>query len=470
MGVTSRMPFPLLSIVLLATAAIFTSNVNNVHGGSHLDHHINIKRMKDKVLQRPQLPSNSYGEESARVYHVTSYGADPTGKYDSTDAILRAIKNATSTSSGVLFDQIQNLGGARVDLDGGIYVISRPLQLPTAGLGNLVISGGTLKASNNFPGNKYLIDLSDPQSGKLQFNFGFITLRDLFLDSNYRGGGIQLVKSLRIFVDNCYITHFTTKGIFVNGGHKTYIKNSFLGQHITAGGDHGERHFTGTAVDLWGDDNAVTDVVVFSAAVGIKIAGRGNVLTGVHCYNKAAGFGGTGVYIQLPGVTHTRIVNSYFDYTGIVAEDPVQLHISGCFFYGGAFISFKSVNGVIHGVNVVDNIFSGTNRNTDIVKLDGGFKEIDQVMVDRNTVDHGMKIKSTIGRGSINGNRSIWDLDLRSTLLFPNLIKRVDYTFIPAGNSFPRHALRSMSNNHVVIESDMVVEARVLVMADQGMS
>ncbi|CAH9110737.1 unnamed protein product [Cuscuta epithymum] len=140
MGVTSRMPFPLLSIVLLATAAIFTSNVNNVHGGSHLDHHINIKRMKDKVLQRPQLPSNSYGEESARVYHVTSYGADPTGKYDSTDAILRAIKNATSTSSGVLFDQIQNLGGARVDLDGGIYVISRPLQLPTAGLGNLVVT------------------------------------------------------------------------------------------------------------------------------------------------------------------------------------------------------------------------------------------------------------------------------------------------------------------------------------------
>ncbi|CAH9106472.1 unnamed protein product [Cuscuta europaea] len=413
------------------------------------------------------------GGESARVYHVTSYGADPAGKNDSTDAILRAIKDATSAApSGFLFDGIQNLGGARVDLDGGVYLISRPLQLPTAGLGNLVISGGTLKASNNFPGNQYLIDLSDPQSGKgkLQYNFGFITLRDLFLDSNYRGGGIQLVKSLRIFVDNCYITHFTTKGISVDGGSETYIKNSFLGQHITAGGDHGERHFTGTAIDLWGDGNAVTDVVIFSAAVGIKIAGQGNVLTGVHCYNKAAGFGGTGVYMNLPGATHTRIVNSYFDYTGIVAEDPVQLHISGCFFYGGAFISFKPVNGVIRGVNVVDNIFSGTNKNTDIVKLDGGFKQVDQVQVDRNTVDHGMKLKSTIGRGSISGNKSTWDVDLRSTLLFPNLIKRVDYTFIPADNSFPRHALRSISNNHVVIESDMMVEARVLVMADQGMS
>ncbi|CAH9110740.1 unnamed protein product [Cuscuta epithymum] len=446
------------------------ANVNHVHGGN--DHHrINIKHMKDKVLQTHQLTSNSsYGGESARVYHVTSFGADPTGKYDSTDAILEAIKNATSVSSGFLFNQIQNLGGARIDLDGGVYVISRPLQLPTAGLGNLVIHGGTLRASNNFPVNGYLIDLSDPQSGKLQYNFEYITLRDLLLDSNYRGGGIQVVKSLRISIDNCYITHFTTIGILVSGGHETYIRNSFLGQHIAAGGDPGEQGLNGTAIDLWGNDNAVTDVVIFSASIGIKLAGQANVLTGVHYYNKATGSGGTGVHIKLPGLTQTRIVNSYFGYAGIIAEDPVQLLISGCLFYEGAFISFKSVKGLISGVNVVDNIFNGTQKSTDIVQLDGGFNQINQVTIDRNTVGHGMNLKSTIGRGSINGSQRSWEVDLNPTLLFPNLIQHVEYMFIPDGNSFPRHVLRNMSNNRVVIESDMKVQAQVIVMADQGKS
>ncbi|KDO40436.1 hypothetical protein CISIN_1g0456072mg, partial [Citrus sinensis] len=51
----------------------------------------------------------------------------------------------------------------------------------------------------------------------------------------------------------------------------------------------------------------------------------------------------------MPGNTQTRIVNSYMDCTGIVAEDPVQLHISSNFFLGDAFIVLKSINGVAKG-------------------------------------------------------------------------------------------------------------------------
>lgn len=72
-------------------------------------------------------------------YNVTSYGADPTGETDSTDAILRAISDALQgPNNGFLINGIVNLGGAQINLEGGNYLISRPLQL-LAGRGNLMV-------------------------------------------------------------------------------------------------------------------------------------------------------------------------------------------------------------------------------------------------------------------------------------------------------------------------------------------
>ncbi|KAL8113438.1 polygalacturonase QRT3-like [Apium graveolens] len=412
--------------------------------------------------------SATSGTARAREYHVTTYGADPTGEKDSTDAILGAIADAVQgPGNGELMKGIVNLGGVRINLDGGIYKISHPLRLPIAGRGNLMIHGGTLRASDDFPKDGYLIDLS--ASSDLEYIYEFVTLRDLLLDSNYRGGAIQVVDSLRTSIDNCYITHFTTTGINVQGGHETYIRNCYLGQHITAGADPGERDFSGTAIILNGNDNAVTDVVIFSAATGIVIGGQANTLSGVHCYNKATGFGGVGVYLKVPGLTQTRIVNCYMDYTGIVAEDPVQLHISSSFFLGDAFVLLKSVKGIANGINIVDNMFSGSDKGIDIVQLDERsckFKNVKQVIVDRNNAK-GMNIKSTIARGTVEGNNSSWMVDLSRDLLFPNLIKSVQYSLQATGDQFPNHALRSVTDNRVVITTDVVVPASVTVTVDQ---
>lgn len=422
-------------------------------------------------LQQASPPPPSSGTPGPIVYHVTAYGADPTGQNDSTDAVLGAISDALKgPGKGFLMKGIVNLGGARVDLDGGNYLISRPLQFPVSGKGNLVIHGGSLTASNDFPNDGYLIDLSPASNNGSEYNYEFVTLRDLLLDSNYRGGGIQVVKSLRTNVDNCYITHFNTTGISVQGGHETYIRYSYLGQHITAGGDPGERTFSGTGIVLAGNDNSVTDVVIFSAQTGIIISGQANLLNGVHCYNKASGFGGVGIYLRLPGLTQTRIVNSYMDYTGIVAEDPVQLTISDSFFLGDAFVLFKSIKGVMNGVTVVDNMFAGSDRGTEIVQLDqsnGAFNQIDQVSVDRNSV-RGMRLKATVARASVEGNGTSWTADLKHVLLFPDLVKQVHYTFITDAASFPVHFLRNVSDNKVVIQSDVPVPARIYITADQG--
>ncbi|XP_009598081.1 polygalacturonase QRT3 [Nicotiana tomentosiformis] len=481
----------LLSLIKVLVCLLLISHVlgeKSAHlreaGRKQHDHQMRkMQAFKASVVRRDSVssPSPSFSPSptpsavtvtpSPRVYHVTTYGADPTGKIDSTEAILQAISDALEgPSDGFLMQGIANLGGAQINLEGGNYLIRQPLQFPVVGRGNLMIHGGTLKASDNFPTDGYLIDLSTSSGNAPEYFFEFITLRDLLLDSNFRGGGIQVINSLRTSIDNCYITHFTTNGILAKGGHETYIRNSFLGQHITAGGDKGERNFSGTAINLMGNDNSVTNVVIFSAGIGIMVSGQANLLSGVHCYNKATGFGGTGIYLKLAGLTQTRIVDSYMDFTGIVAEDPVQLHISNTFFLGDAFIQLKSINGVVNGVNIVDNMFSGSNKGVDIVQLDqsnGPFKTIDQVVVDKNNV-RGMNLKATIGSGVVQGNGTSWTLDLNPILLFPNLIKNVQYTFFPSGNSFVNHALTNVSNNQVLVESDAQVPASVFVVADQG--
>ncbi|KAL2493989.1 Polygalacturonase QRT3 [Forsythia ovata] len=477
------------AMMLFVLAGMASFIIIHVYDNTHLtmdryllvQHQLPETKALDALFYRLNSMSDSpstlmQANSPSRVYHLRSYGgADPTGKTDSTKALVEAICDALEgPTNGYLMEGILNLGGAQINLDGGIYIISRPLQFSVAGRGNLVIQGGTIKSSDNFPNDGYLIDLSpSTNNSSLEYNYEFVTLRDLVLDSNFRGGGIRVVNSLRISIDNCYITHFTTNGITVQGGHETYIRNSFLGQHITASRDTGKRNFSGTAIILMGNDNAVSDVVIFSAKIGIMISGEANTLSGVHCYNKATGYGSTGIYLRVPsGLTQTRIVNSYLDYTGIVVEDPVQLHISSSFFLGDAYILLKSVKGVANGVNIVDNMFSGSNKGIDNIQLDqenGAFTKIDQVVIDRNNVK-GMNVKATVARRSEHGNGSSWQVDLNSVLLFPNLIKQLHYTFIPNGNYFPKHALRNVSNNQVLIESNVPVEATIYITADQGCS
>ncbi|KAL1291626.1 hypothetical protein HN51_060164 [Arachis hypogaea] len=460
---------------------------------SHGNHHEAMVRMKalfkaslishDSIASPPSSfsPSPSplplQDQKKPHVYLVTSYGADPTGNSDSTEAILEAIGDATKVpSQWSLMKGIKDLGGAQIDLQGGNYIISKPLKMPV-GVGNLMIHGGTIRASNTFPNNGHLIDLSTSSETKKSstspsYNYEFITFKNLLLDSNFRGGGISVINSLRINIENCYITHFTTTGILVQGGHETYITNSFLGQHVTAGGDKDERHFSGTGISLHGNDNAVTDVVIFSAEIGIMVTGQANTFSGVHCYNKAAGFGGTGIYLKLPSLTQTRIVNSYMDYTNIVAEDPVQILISSSFFLGDANVVLKSIKGVANGVTIVDNMFSGSNSGVEIVKLDESncrFDKIEQVLVDGNIVD-GMNLKATAAKISVHGNGTLWKADFNDVLLFRNRINHVQYSLSATGNTFPNHALRNVSENCVVIETSEVVSGSVFVTVDQGVA
>ncbi|XP_009622208.1 polygalacturonase QRT3 [Nicotiana tomentosiformis] len=432
------------------------------------------------------VPNYSNAKKSeGRVIYPIGYGADPTGTQDSSEAIKKAISDALKLQNGLgLLPGISDLGGAIIDFQGGNYRINNPIVFPP-GIGNIVVKGGTIRASDTFPGDRHLIELWSQDSPKLEKdyishhsdifdrrdqNFAIryegITFRDILFDSSYRGGGLYVIDSARIRITSCFFVHFSTEGVLVQRGHETFISDTFLGQHPTIGGDRGERDFSGIAIDLASNDNAITDVTIFSSAIGIVLRGEANIVTGVHCYNKATYFGGVGILVK---ASQNRIDNCYLDYNSIVIEDPFLVHISNGYFLGDGNVVLKAINGRIFGLNVINNMFTGNpSKMTPILNLDGEFTDIDQVVIDQNNVN-GMSLKSTAGKLTVAGNGTSWVADFSSLLVFPNKINHVQYSFYSRGGvaGFSAHAITKVSSNVVVIESEKPVDGVVSIFVDQ---
>lgn len=76
-----------------------------------------------------------------KVIYPIGYGADPTGGQDSSDAILEALTDAFQLQTGLeMLPRVADLGGLVIDLQGGSYMIGKPLRFPSSGGGNLVVS------------------------------------------------------------------------------------------------------------------------------------------------------------------------------------------------------------------------------------------------------------------------------------------------------------------------------------------
>ena len=74
------------------------------------------------------------------IYPI-SYGADPTGGQDSSDAILEALTDAFQLQTELnMLPRVADLGGVVIDLQGGSYKIGKPLRFPSSGGGNLLVS------------------------------------------------------------------------------------------------------------------------------------------------------------------------------------------------------------------------------------------------------------------------------------------------------------------------------------------
>ncbi|KAJ6696038.1 POLYGALACTURONASE QRT3 [Salix koriyanagi] len=276
-----------------------------------------------------------------RVFYPIGYGADPTGARESSDAIKNALYDAFQVQNGLeLLPDVHDLGGVVIDLQGGNYKISKAHQ----------VKRGTLRASETFPGDRHLIEL---WSAKSRMH--------------------KKKSELASIIASLYTSQH--KGFWSEKAMRPSYQAPSSDSIPTVGGDKNEKKFSGTAIDLESNDNSITDVVVFSAAIGVLLRGEANILTGVHCYNKANVFGGVGIIVK-PTAFLTRINNCYLDFTNIVMEDPIQVQVTNGLFIGDAYIVLQSINGKISGLNIVDNMFKGEGRNLNpIVELDGQFHQ-----------------------------------------------------------------------------------------------
>jgi hypothetical protein len=253
-------------------------------------------RLRNVMASWRDVPAVGANDPTVRP---TDFGADPTGKTDSTAAFLQAVAAvlAHNTSGHVLSAGIADLGGVTLDLSGGDYLVSSPLVIP-AGYGNFRIIDGSIRASSTFPPARYLIEIGGACSngqGSCNADAG---LQGLLLDGSHIAAGcvsISATMGANLGPQN-YFIGFTTAGIALNGGHESMIHETWLAAYPWDSPE--KEHNSAVGIGMYGNDHFLEDVIIFSALIGLQVSGAANLISGTHCWNDATGNGGIGILNQ----------------------------------------------------------------------------------------------------------------------------------------------------------------------------
>ena len=171
--------------------------------------------------------------------NVVDFGADPTAASDSSAAFDRAVAYAIASrnTSGAprMARGIVDLGGVTLSLQGGEYLLSRPLHIPV-GVGNIKVAGGTLRAAPGlFPRHRFLIEVGgghdacvavDPQQKSCNENVG---VEDLMLDGARVANGARLNDTMGGNLGpDLFFVNFVDAGLTLNGGHEVMLHEAWL--------------------------------------------------------------------------------------------------------------------------------------------------------------------------------------------------------------------------------------------------
>ena len=310
----------------------------------------------------------------------TSYGADPTGLRDSTQAMAMAVAAVLDSYRGRnLSAPVKDLGGATLDLLGGTYLVSEPLVFPS-GFGNFQVVSGTIRASAGFPGGRFLVEVGSDNPHNYQNGTSFcypgehqnicnedINIQQLFLDASHvASGGLSISKTMGATMSTVFVYGFVDAGIRVDGGHEAMITEAWAAEYYWDETVSQDAH--GIGIELNCPDSVLTNVIIFShAKVGVLVgwtpravgpAGEAgnrtaeqewagcNILDGVHVWNG----GPVSVGIQMDG-PRNRLVNSYVDNAFLNVSNPNSLTVTNTL-----FLNSHSIWNVDGGYDHVQNV------------------------------------------------------------------------------------------------------------------
>jgi hypothetical protein len=336
--------------------------------------------------------SSSVAQSTGGVINPIAFGADPSGRNDSTAAMQAAVSAllALSVPHNTMADEIKGLGGAVLDLSGGEYLISQPIVIPN-NYGNLLIAHGSLLASSTFPPSQYLVQVGG--TGACDNSDGscnqFVNFDSVFFDANNNtaAGGLALTENLFGSVRGCFFTGFSVAGLLVTGGHDLVISESWFGEWYSS--DPRKANFTespGSGIVLNGNDHVIDNVIVFSGRVGIVLNGAANQVRAAHTWNLSTSRGGIGILVPSGYPSQNRILDCYLDYADIVLQDPKSITVTGGFFLGGGQVVLQAVNSsMVGGVVITENQFYGTtNDNVALNETLRSFTSVIDTVIENN--------------------------------------------------------------------------------------
>jgi len=244
------------------------------------DVHASVRARHARVMAAWGAPLR---DATAPAVSPVDFGADPTGVADSAAAFTRAMAALLNRSHGAMSAGIKDLGGAVLDLGGGTYSLSTPLVVPQM-VGNMRIIDGTLRARAGFPADAFVLQVgASPCAADKQASCNEnIGLSGLTIDGGHVAAGALAINStMGATLDaSSAVFGFERCGIALYGGHEAMISETWVAAFFWSDPLKARNQATGICVN--GNDHYVTNVIVFSALVGVAVDGAANIFSGVH--------------------------------------------------------------------------------------------------------------------------------------------------------------------------------------------
>jgi hypothetical protein len=360
----------------------------------------------------------AFRAENGRDVYVTSFGADPTGVNDSTAAIQAAVDAAGNTSAPV--PDVYG-GKLTVHLEGGSYMVSKPIQVGEAY--GVAITGGSLFASAAFPPDGYLLNGEQPKQ---------LSLSTLTLDARHIGGCLRLDMGLQIIVTDVLFYGFRTHGVLADDqagmGHELLLDSCFFAEYNwNEPGFNDKSKKFGTGVEMRYPDSHILNSIFRCSLYGVVNKAGSNQFSQLHIYttcdHAATAANMTTGFLELG--FQSRFLDGYIDNCNLeIGHASFLTEVSNTLFFGqaGIVVSPSEANQPVTGLRITGNTFSCTPQGCGFIAVDQSngtiaFDQMQGVAVMNNAFANASNTRSSIVHASKTVNVSSAELQAGAAIV-----------------------------------------------------